>query len=109
MIFKIVNARFKMTDLIEKLNKDIADISWQELLPHAKRDAVIVVDSDLGLSEVAIAMAEDNITLVRSWIADKSITKPTADRLSQWNDNPQKQFTALIVQPFVVVKEIHDN
>ena len=95
-----------MSDLKERLNKDIADISWQELLPHAKRDAVIVVKSELDLSEVAVAIAQDNTTSVQSWIASQSVAKPTADQLSQWNDEPQKQFTALIVQPFVVVKEV---
>ncbi|MGD1921103.1 MAG: DUF2288 domain-containing protein [Pleurocapsa sp.] len=98
-----------MPDLREKLNKDIADISWQELLPHAKRDAVIVVKSELDLSEVAAEIAQDNTSSVQGWIADKSIAKPTVDQLSKWNDNPQKQFTALIVQPFVVVQEIEDN
>ena len=95
-----------MSDLKEKLNKDIADISWQELLPHARRDAVIIVKSELDLSEVAVAIAQDNTSSVQNWIASQSVAKPTADQLSQWNDNPQKQFTALIVQPFVVVKEV---
>lgn len=96
-----------MSDLKERLNKDIADISWQELLPHARRDAVIVVKSELDLSEVAVAIAQDNTSSVQNWIASQSVAKPTADQLSQWNDNPQKQFTALIVQPFVVVKEVN--
>ncbi|MCC0178266.1 DUF2288 family protein [Waterburya agarophytonicola K14] len=96
-----------MPDLQEKLSKDIADISWQELLPHAKRDAIIIVEPGLDLSEVAVAIAQDNTASVQNWIANKSIAKPTADRLSQWNDNPQTQFIALIVQPFVVVQESH--
>ena len=94
-----------MPDLKEKLSKDIADISWKDLLPHAKRDAVIVVKSGLDLSEVAVAIAQDNTNSVQNWIASNSIAKPTAEQLSAWNDVPQKQFTALIVQPFVVVKE----
>ena len=98
-----------MSDLRERLNRDIADISWQELLPHAKRDAVIIVKSELDLSEVAVAIAQDNTSSVQNWIATQSVAKPTADQLSRWNDNPQKQFTALIVQPFVVVKEVNHN
>ncbi len=98
-----------MPDLQEKLSKDIADISWQELLPHAKRDAVIVVKPEMDLSEVAVAIAQDKTTPVQSWIADRSIAKPNIEQLSQWNDNPQKQFTALIVQPFVLVKEVSKN
>ena len=98
-----------MSDLKERLNKDIADISWQELLPHAKRDAVIIVKSELDLSEVAVAIAQDNTSSVQNWIASQSVAKPTAEQLTQWNNNPQKQFAALIVQPFVVVKEVNHN
>ena len=98
-----------MPNLQEKLAKDIADISWTDILPHAKRDAVIVVEPELDLSEVATAIAQDNTTLVRGWIDRQAIGKPTAQQLTQWNDNPQKQFAALIVQPFVVIKEANNN
>ena len=94
-----------MPGLKERLEKDVADISWQDLQPHAKRDAVIVVAQELDLPEVAVAIAEDNTTSVRDWIAQQSIAKPSAEQLTDWNQTPQKQFTALIVQPFVVVKE----
>ncbi|MDJ0588946.1 MAG: DUF2288 domain-containing protein [Pleurocapsa sp. MO_226.B13] len=95
-----------MPDLRERLSRDIADISWIDLMPHAKRDAVIVIKSELDLSEVAAAIALDDTNSVQAWISEQSIAKPTANQLSQWNDNPQKQFTALIVQPFVVVQEV---
>ena len=94
-----------MAGLKERLEKDVADISWQDLQPHARRDAVIVVTQELDLPEVAVAIAEDNTTSVRDWISRQSIAKPSAEQLTDWNQTPQKQFTALIVQPFVVVKE----
>jgi len=94
-----------MPGLKEKLEKDVADISWQELQPHAKRDAIIVIKEGLDLSEVAVAIAEDNTDVVQGWIGEQSVAKPSAEQLTDWNQNPQKQFVALIVQPFVVVKE----
>jgi len=98
-----------MPDLQAKLSKDIAEIYWHEILPHAKRDAVIVVQPELDLSEVATAIAQDSTSLVQGWIAERSIAKPTIEQLSKWNNNPQKQFAALIVQPFVVIQESKDN
>lgn len=95
-----------MPNLQEKLSQDIADISWQDLLPHAKRDAIIVVKEELDLSEVGMAIAEDNTVSVQGWISEQSISKPTAKQLTNWNNEPQKQFTTLIVQPFVIVKEV---
>jgi hypothetical protein len=72
---------------------------------HAKRDAIIVIKDELELSVVAVAIAEDNTTSVQGWIGEQAIAKPTAQQLTDWNQNPEKQFVALIVQPFVVVKE----
>lgn len=95
-----------MPSLQETLAKDVADISWKDLLPHAKRDAIIVIKGDLELSEVAAAIAEDNTAMVQRWIGTQSISKPTPEQLTAWNQTLQKQFFALIVQPFVVVKEI---
>jgi hypothetical protein len=94
-----------MPGLKEKLEQDVADISWKELQVHAKRDAIIVIKDELELSVVAVAIAEDNTTSVQGWIGEQAIAKPTAQQLTDWNQNPEKQFVALIVQPFVVVKE----
>jgi hypothetical protein len=94
-----------MPGLKEKLEQDVADISWKELQVHAKRDAIIVIKDELELSAVAVAIAEDDTTSVQGWIGEEVIAKPTAQQLTDWNQNPEKQFVALIVQPFVVVKE----
>ena len=94
-----------MPGLKEKLEKDVADISWKDLQPHAKRDAIIVVKQELDLPEVAVAIAEDNTASVQKWIGDRSIAKPSSQQLTTWNQTPEKLFVALIVQPFVVIKE----
>ena len=94
-----------MPGLRERLEKDVADISWQDLQPHAKRDAVIVVKQELNLTEVAAAIAEDDTASVQEWIGDRSIAKPSSQQLTDWNQTPEKLFFTLIVQPFVVVKE----
>lgn len=96
-----------MPGLKERLKKDVANISWNELQPHAKRDAIIVVTPNLDLTEVAVAIAEDNTTIVQGWIAELLIAKPTAQQLTAWNQTIDKQFTALIVQPFVLVTEVN--
>jgi hypothetical protein len=95
-----------MPSLKEKLEQDVADISWKELQPHAKRDAIIVIKDELDLAEVAVAIAEDNTASVQNWIGTQSIAKPSSQELTEWNQTPEKQFAALIVQPFVVVKEV---
>ena len=97
-----------MSDIKQKLQEDIANSSWQDILPHAKRDAVVVIDSQLDLLEVAEAIASDKTAVVSSWIAEKLLAKPSMEQLSEWNDNPQREFTTAIVQPFVIIQPLAD-
>lgn len=93
-----------MSDIKTRLQEDVAKIDWQDILPHAKRDMVIVVKPNLDLVVVGEAIAKDNSSLVGSWIQQQKIAKPSTKQLSQWNDNPETQFTTLIVQPYVIVQ-----
>ena len=94
-----------MSDIKEKLSRDVANISWQDLLPHAKRDVLIVIATDLDIIDVSEAIALDKKDLVNNWISQKLIAKPSSEQLSTWNDNPQQQFVTSIVQPFVIIQE----
>lgn len=96
-----------MSDIKRKLQEDIASISWQEIRPHAKRDAVFVIDERLDLLEVAEAIALDNTSLVSNWIAEQLIAKPSNAQLANWNSHPETQFTTAIVQPFVIIQLVN--
>jgi hypothetical protein len=95
-----------MEEIKTQLSQEIADVAWESIKPHAQRDAVIVVNSGLDLIEVGMAIAEDRTMTVQHWIAEALIRKPSAIELSQWNDKPSKEFSALIIQPFVLVQEV---
>lgn len=94
-----------MNDLHTELSKSAAAIDWADLIPHARRDAVIVVNPQLDLATVGVAIAEDNTNTVQAWIGEKLITKPTQTDLNAWNNEPTKKFLTIIVQPFVLVQE----
>lgn len=51
-----------------------------------------------------MVIASDQVILVQDWIGQNLIHKPTPDQLSDWNTTPQRQFTTLIVQPFVLIQ-----
>ena len=93
-----------MSNIKTQLTEQIANIEWNLLIPHAQRDALVVVKEQLDLLDVAVAVAEDDSTLVQDWIAQQLIYKPSPQDLSTWNSEPSKQFTTLIVQPFVLVQ-----
>lgn len=93
-----------MSDLKTQLEKDLATISWQDILPHAKRDAVVVIDQKLEILDVAEAIALDNSSQVNKWILNQLIAKPSEQQLTKWNSEPELVFTTAIVQPYVIIK-----
>lgn len=95
-----------MSDIKTQLSEQLADIQWGDLIPHARRDALIIVTDSLNMIEVGEAIAQDNVSLVQEWISQQLIYKPSAEQLMTWNDNPQKTFSALIVQPFVLASPV---
>jgi hypothetical protein len=95
-----------MSDLRTELAEGLDEAEWNWLAPHARRDSVIVVGPELDLLDVAVAIANDNTTSVQHWIAEALIYKPSPTQLSDWNQNQTKRFSALIIQPYVLVQEL---
>jgi hypothetical protein len=95
-----------MSELQNQLAEELAAVEWRDLIAHAQRDALIVVDESLNLLDVGNAIALDRVPMVESWIALKLIFKPTSAELSDWNATPDKLFNTLIVQPFVLIQAI---
>lgn len=93
-----------MSELKNQLAEELAAVEWRDLIPHAQRDALIIVSESLNLLEVGNAIALDQVPTVESWIALKLIFKPTPTDLSNWNLTPDKLFNTLIVQPFVLIQ-----
>ncbi|MDX2096973.1 MAG: DUF2288 domain-containing protein [Leptolyngbyaceae cyanobacterium bins.59] len=81
------------------------EAEWNWLQPHAQRDVLVVVAPDLDLLDVGVAIAGDNTTSVQNWINQRLIYKPSPDQLSEWNDDQTKKFQALIVRPYVLIRE----
>ncbi|NES81886.1 MAG: DUF2288 domain-containing protein [Moorea sp. SIO2B7] len=94
-----------MQDIKAQLTEEIAQIDWNSLIPHAQRDSLILVNENLNLLDVGVAIASDDVVSVQHWISEQLIRKPSPDELSTWNIDTNKQFSTLIVQPFVLVQE----
>ena len=94
-----------MEDPKTQLAKELAAMEWQTIIPHAKRDAVIFVSEYLNLLNVGLAIAQDDTLSVQHWISEQLIHKPNDEQLGSWNDSPNKQFSTLIVQPFVLIQD----
>ncbi len=95
-----------MSDLKSELTASLDEAEWSWLIPHVKRDAVVVVAPELNLVEVGLAIVNDQSTSVQHWIAEGLIYKPSDQQKSDWNADPTQRFNALIVQPYVLVQPI---
>lgn len=94
-----------MSDLRAELKQNLDEAEWDWLIPHAQRDAIIVVADGLDLLDVGEAIASDNIPSVQNWIDEQLLVKPTPEQLGIWNSDRTKRFNALIVEPYVLVQE----
>ena len=84
---------------------EMVDVAlWEWLSPHAARARVILVGANLDLVDVGVALTEDNTQLVQTWIEDGWLRHPTAEELSAWNATKEKEFTSLVIPPFVLAK-----
>ncbi len=92
-------------DLRAQLDENLDEAEWEWLIPHVKRDSVILVAADLDLITVGEAIASDKTSEVQRWIDEALISKPSAVEISEWNIQKEKRFMTLIVQPFVLAQE----
>jgi hypothetical protein len=94
-----------MQDLRSQLAEslDEAELDW--LKPHIQRDVVVVVNQELDLLDVGVAIACDDVLSVQHWISEQLLHKPFPEQLADWNSDQTKRFQALIVQPYVLVQE----
>ncbi len=94
-----------MSELVDKLREELSIAPWETLLPHAERDALICVSSDLSLVDAGVAIASDDVAKVNEWMSTEKIRKPTKEELDTWNKEPGHFFQFLIVQPYVLISK----
>jgi hypothetical protein len=95
-----------MSDLRDELAESLDQAEWSWLVPHADRDAVIVVSDALDLVDVGLAIVNDNTPSVQRWIAEQLLYKPSTEQKIVWDTTQSKRFKALIVQPYVLIQEL---
>jgi hypothetical protein len=93
------NIREQLTEILDE-----AELEW--LKPHIQKDAVIIVDTELDILDVGVAIASDNMQSVQHWIGEQLLIKPSTEILDRWNAQPDRRFQAIIIQPYILVKEI---
>ncbi len=94
-----------MSEDRERFEKDLAEVDWRSLRIHTQRDALILVDVQLDMVEVACRVTVDAAKEVGDWIENGLIVKPTAEQLASWETELDKPFLMLIAAPYILIQE----
>lgn len=84
-------------ELKERLNKDMGQISWQELVSHIERGVVIELDASLDLIQTAVKFVQDDKQQVENWLQGGQIKKVEQAR--------EGEVIAVVVAPWVLVQD----
>lgn len=89
----------------EKLAKYTGETDWEALRPHFAAGALLFVDPSLSLTEVGLALSQDDRTAVEAWLKTGDVLKP-GDAHAAWWETSGAKFTALVVSPFVLCQPL---
>ncbi|MFZ9001699.1 MAG: DUF2288 family protein [Bacteriovoracaceae bacterium] len=92
-------------ELKQKLVTEIETCDWSMLSIHNKRDAIVIVESSIELVDAAVALATDDVSLVKSWQDTAQIRRPRPEEIEAWEKSPNEKLAKfLIIQPFVLIQ-----
>ena len=86
-----------------KINAETARIPWRELQRFFAAGKVMSVDAGLDLVEVALALQQDEIRRVESWVAEAQL-QPVSDQQARSWIEADAVLWAVVVKPWVLVQ-----
>ncbi|MGI1677948.1 MAG: DUF2288 domain-containing protein [Cellvibrionaceae bacterium] len=92
-------------ELFQKINRETAKISWEELQPHYESGALVYVEPSIDLVKVAIEFSKDNKDQVEKWLTSGSIFRTTEEQAESWNSNNQ-DFWASVIAPWILIQPV---
>ncbi|MGF1494335.1 MAG: DUF2288 domain-containing protein [Microcoleaceae cyanobacterium] len=92
--------------LRDQLAENLDEAEWEWLVPHYHKDMIVMVNQQLDLIDVGVALAQDKTIIVRRWMEEQLIYKPLLEQVTNWERDRSTRFKALIVQPFVLVQQL---
>jgi hypothetical protein len=90
-------------DVRQMLNAQTGKVTWPELQRHFARGAVIKVNPQLDLIEVAAKMVQDDAAAIESFSNAGDIARASLDDARQWEEN-QPLFWTVVVAPWVLIQ-----
>ena len=92
-------------DLSDKLKSEVQIANWDMLMLHHKRGGLFMVEGEINLVEVGVALASDQVDLIKNWQVSGNFKAPNEKEISIWSKTPSKDLAEfLIIQPYVIIK-----
>lgn len=86
-----------------QLERSVGPVGYSDLRAHLDRDAVFLVAASVSLITCGVAVAMDDVDMVKRWIDSGELRKPSKDERASWAQHGGT-WNALVVQPFVLVQ-----
>lgn len=97
----IVSDREKL--LREEYHGQTARIFWHDLQTYYAHGAVVALQPDLDLVEVAVQLGMDNVECFQQWITDGLLAPVADEQALAWYDVNQELW-AVVAPPWVLVQ-----
>ena len=91
----------------DKINRETARISWQELAPFFAQGLAVGVAEGMDLVEVAYQFAVDNGEQVKTWMESDQVGPVKDEQASVWLE-ADADVWAVVVKPFVLVQYVKE-
>lgn len=89
--------------LLKKLNHEVDEAHWPLLENHYERGALVFVDPQLDIIEVAVYVIRDNVEHIKKWSDEGLIYNPKEKNMEV---DQTLRYRFLITQPYVLVQPI---
>ncbi len=93
----------------KRIENSVERVEWHILSPQVGQDVFILVSQNLDLVDTACSVVEDNASEVQQMLQEGGISKLSLEQVQRWNQQPEKQFNAVIAHPFVLIQEAFEH
>lgn len=91
-------------ELRTKLNQETSRLAWSELQRFFAAGAVIFVDAELDLLDVAVCVARDAAGQVAAWMNVGKVARVSDAQALVWAEQ-NAELWAVVVKPWILVQE----
>ena len=90
-----------------RINAETAKIAFSELQRFFAAGKLMQVDPGLDLVETALAVQQDEVTQIESWINEQRISRVSDEQARAWLETDAVLW-AVVVKPWVLVQPVDD-